>query len=86
MIIKRIKKSVKHQGIGGQEFIVDEYITKTLTNGVVFDKGIHGNPACLNFIMRRPDFKGSFPHKLYYGKVGGLGYVVAEDEFVEEGE
>lgn len=86
MIIKRIKKTVTHQGIGGQEFIVDEYVTKTLTNDEVFNNGINGNPACLNFIMRRPDFNKLFPHKLYYGKVGNLGYVVAEDEFIEEGE
>lgn len=45
---------------------------------------MEGNPACLNFIIRRHDFKPDFPHKLYYGKVGGLGYVVAEDEFEEE--
>lgn len=77
-----IKDSVTHQGIGGKEFIVDEYVTKTLTNNEVFDKGMSGNPACLNFIMRRPDFNCAFPHKLYYGKVNGLGYVVAEDEFV----
>ena len=76
-----IKKEVTHQDIGGKEFIVDEYVTKTLTSQEVFDKGMSGNPACLNFIMRRPDFKWDFPHKLYYGKVGCLGYVVAEDEF-----
>lgn len=76
-----IKKDVTHQGIGGKEFIVDEYVTNTLTNIEVFKNGMSGNPACLNFITRRPDFKYDFPHKLYYGKVGGLGYVVAEDEF-----
>lgn len=80
---KVIKDSVMHQGIGGEEFIVDEYVTKTLTNDEVFNMGMSGNPACLNFIMRRPDFRHDFPHKLYYGKVGGLGYVVAEDEFKE---
>ena len=29
---RRIKKHVTHQDIGGKEFIVDEYITKKLTN------------------------------------------------------
>ena len=43
-----------------------------------------GNPACLNFVRRRDDFRVNFPHKLYYGKVGAFGYVVAEDEFEEE--
>ena len=86
MIVKRIKKSVTHQGIGGQEFIVDEYITKTLEAPGIIEKALTGNPACLNFVIRRPDFDALFPHKLYYGKVGGLGYIVAEDEFIEEGE
>ena len=66
------------------EFIVDKDITDTLTNDVVFNKAmIEGNMACLNFVRRRQDFKYNFPHKLYYGKVGGLGYIVAEDEFKE---
>lgn len=86
MIVKRIKKSVTHQGIGGQEFIVDEYVTKTLTNDEVLYNALNGNPACLNFAKRRLDFNKLFPYKLYYGKVNGLGYVVAEDEFIEEGE
>lgn len=78
---RRIKKHVTHQDIGGKEFIVDEEVTKTLTRVKVFENGmINGNPACYNFIMRRSDFNTLFPHKLYYGKVDGLGYVVAEDE------
>ena len=89
-MIKRIKKNIKegitHQVIGGQEFIVDEYVTNTLTNESVFDNALKGNPACLNFIERRPDFRKGFPYKLYYGHVNGLGYIVAEDEFIEEGE
>ena len=81
MIIKQIKPHVAHQGIGDKLFIVDEQITKTLTNDSVFDMGmVQGNWACRNFIMRRRDFDSNFPHKLYYGKVDGLGYVVAEDE------
>lgn len=45
---------------------------------------VEGNWACHNFVMRRDDFRHDFPYKLYYGKVGGLGYVVAEDEFEPE--
>lgn len=84
MEIRKIKESVTHQGIGGCEFVVDEYITSILTNDEVFDQAMCGNIACLNFINRRPDFNCEFPHKLYYGKVSCLGYVVAEDEFEEE--
>lgn len=39
-----------------------------------------GNYACKNFMNRRKDFKYDFPYKIYYGKVGNLGYVVSEDE------
>lgn len=80
MLIRTIKPHVTHQGIGGKQFIVDIPITNSLTNDEVFNKGISGNPACYNFIRRRPDFNRDFKHKLYYGKVDGLGYVVAEDE------
>lgn len=80
MIIRRIKPHVLHQGIGGKEFTVDLAVTNTLTNDEVFNLGISGNPACYNFLRRRLDFNREFPHKLYYGKVDGLGYIVAEDE------
>lgn len=84
MIVKVIKDEVKHQDIGGKEFIVDEHITETLSPEEVYRQAYSGNIACLNFIMRRPDFDIShFEHKLYYGKVKGLGYIVAEDEFKE---
>lgn len=81
MIIKRIKEGVIHQGIGGKEFIVDIGITNTLTPEEVFFKAKTGNMACYNFVRRRMDFNQDFPYKLYYGKVDGLGYILAEDEF-----
>jgi len=81
---RKIKTSVTHQGIGGCEFIVDEQISKTLTNDEVWDKAWGGNFACMNFVERRPDFNHKFPHKLYYGKVDGLGYIVSEDEFEDK--
>ena len=82
MIVKIIKNKVKHQNIGGKEFIVDENITETLSPEEVYRQAYSGNIACINFINRRSDFDNRhFEHKLYYGKVDGLGYVVAEDEF-----
>jgi hypothetical protein len=84
MTTRKIKNEVTHQGIGGCEIVIDEYITNTLTNDEVFDQAMCGNWACHNFMERRPDFNCEFPHKLYYGHVGNLGYVVAEDEFEEE--
>ena len=81
MVVKVIKKEIKHQDIGGKEFIVDENITETLSPEEIFRQAISGNFACMNFIKRRRDFDYDFEHKLYYGKVNGLGYIVAEDEF-----
>lgn len=80
MLIRKIKKGITHQGIGGKEFIVDVDITRTLNPDKVFEMGISGNIACYNFLNRRKDFNSSFPFKLYYGKVDGLGYIVSEDE------
>jgi hypothetical protein len=80
---RTIKNSVTHQDIGGKIFIIDEKITETLNNDEVFTQGMCGNWACYNFIQRRADFTRTFPHKLYYGKVDGLGYIVAEDELEE---
>ena len=80
--IRLISSAIDHQNIGGKEFIVDEQITPTLTNWEVFMQATKGNWACYNFIKRREDFDGDFEHKLYYGKVDGLGYIVAEDEFI----
>ena len=77
----KIKKKIKHQNIGGKEFIVDELITKNLSPEEVFRNAMTGNFACLNFVKRRSDFKHGFYYKLYYGHVDGLGYVMAEDEF-----
>lgn len=75
-IIRHIKNNVKHQDIGGKEFRIEF----KLTNNQVFSEAITGNWACYNFVQRRPDFNCYFNHQLYYGKVGDLGYVIAEDE------
>ena len=84
MITKIIKKEVTHQGIGGKRFVVDERVSATLTIDEVMENALQGNPACYNFLMRRFDVNRDFPYKLYYGKVGNLGYVVAEDEFYDD--
>lgn len=78
--LKTIKSHIFHQGIGGKTIIIDEQITETLTPDVVFEKAMTDNWACYNFVERRRDFNHEFKHKLYYGKVDGLGYIVAEDE------
>lgn len=83
MIKRKIKPHVTHQGIGGKEFIVDERITNTLSNISILEDS-KNNFACFNFVLRRPEFNIDFPYKLYYGKVDGLGYIVAEDELEPE--
>lgn len=78
-IKKKINKNVTHQGIGGKEILIEMEVPKD----EVFTNGISGNWACYNFMKRRNDFNCNFPHKTYYGKVNGLGYIVAEDELEE---
>lgn len=72
----KIKKTVNHQNIGGKVFIPEFEVSAD----EVDKKAMQGNPACLNFCIRRDDFLPEFNKKLYYGHVGVLGYVVCEDE------
>lgn len=78
-----IKFSVKHQNIGGKEFIKE----RELTPDEIDEKAMKGNIACLNFCFRRDDFLPDFNKRCYYGKVKQgkiyLGYVVCEDELWE---
>lgn len=84
MILKRVSKKVTHQDIGGKIINIDEGVTEHLTKFEVMEKAEEGNPACFNFVMRRPDFNVlSWGYKLYYGHVDGLGYIVSEDELEE---
>lgn len=79
--LKRVSKNVTHQDIGGKVINIDTQISKDLTKYEVWEKAQQGNPACFNFVMRRKDFDiVSWSHKLYYGHVDGLGYIVADDE------
>lgn len=83
--VRKIRRSVQHQGIGGKEIYIDKQVSRNLTPKTVYNRGMEGNWACYNFIQRRWDFDPEkFPYKLYYGKVGMLGYIVAEDELEEE--
>lgn len=76
----RLIESIKHQGIGGQVIILEKKVDKE----EVVKNAMEGNIACFNFFTRRLDFNHEFNQTLYYGKVNGLGYVVAEDELEEE--
>lgn len=76
MVARTIKKDFKYRGLGGKTFHIEFEVTKD----EVVQKMAEGNWACYNFMDRRPDFNRFFQHKLYYGKVDGLGYIIAEDE------
>lgn len=70
--------TIDHQNIGGKEIQLEFGLTKTEVAQLAI---LEGNWACKNFMERRKDFNKNFKHNLYYGKVGNLGYIVAEDEF-----
>ena len=74
----KIKKEVKHQGIGGKYI----YIEMELSPNEVDNQALNGNIACYNFFLRRDDFLPNFTKRLYYGHVGNLGYIVCEDELI----
>lgn len=76
MITKKIKKDVKYRGLGGKRIDIEFEVP----NDEVFRKSFEGNWACYNFVERRQDFKHNSPYKCYYGKVDGLGYIIASDE------
>lgn len=76
----RLIGSIEHQGIGGQVIRIEMEVTPD----EIDKRAMEGNPACYNFAIRRDDFLPEFNKKCYYGKVGFLGYVVCEDEIVEE--
>ena len=69
----KIKKSVDYQGIGGKTIRIEREVDKI----TLF---LQDRIATINFVQRRPDIKYDSPQKIYYGHVGDLGYVVAEDE------
>lgn len=76
-----VKESVKHQDIGGKEFIKEF----ELTFDDVLDTDLRKmNIAMYNFVLRRMDLdECDGKLRIYYGHVGNLGYYVAEDELIE---
>ena len=74
----KVKDSVTHQGIGGQEFTIEKEFTISYALDMPFEDM---NIAMYNFIMRRLDLSEEDENmKLYYGHINGLGYFIAEDE------
>ena len=75
---KMIVASVTHQNIGGKEILIEGEVDC----GDILIGTVTGNWACKNFMERREEDTGMCVKGLtfYYGKVGGLGYIVASDE------
>ena len=78
LLSRKIKDDFTYRNLGGKLFQIEFEVSKE----EVFGKMLEGNWACYNFMERRPDFSSFWTQKLYYGKVDGLGYVIAEDELV----
>lgn len=76
----RVSEEVTHQDIGGKEFVMEE---EWDIDDVIFKGCFSGNWACRNFLDRRDEALGVTRPRVFYGKVGGLGYIVAEDELIE---
>lgn len=77
-----IKENVEHQGIGGQEIVIERELTIDDILDMDFNKM---TIAMYNFVMRRTDLleEKYGKRKVYYGHVGILGYFVADDELKE---
>lgn len=76
MLTRKLKKNFSYRNLGGKTFNIEFEVPIR----EVVKKSFEGNWACYNFMERRTDFNADFKHKLYYGKVDGLGYIIAEDE------
>ena len=76
MIIRKVKKDIKYQGIGGKEILIEMELPSYEVDTTL-------NWACINFVKRRPDIPLGSNLKCYYGHIDTLGYIVAEDELEE---
>lgn len=75
---KVIKLKKETPLIGGEEILIEDTCEKVFESPTwLFD---FGNPAIYQFTLTH---KYKPAQQCYYGKVGGLGYIVREDEFEE---
>lgn len=76
---KNLILSIDHQGIGGKEIVIEGVVPFS----DIIDGALCGNWACRNFVERRGGIDKLRDSCLvfFYGKVNGLGYIVASDEF-----
>jgi len=77
LLTRKLKKGFPYRNLGGKVFTIEFEVPK---EEVLWKGVMENNWACHNFIERRKDFNFAFSHKLYYGKIDGLGYIIAEDE------
>lgn len=79
LVSRKIKSDVKYRDLGGKTIQIEREVPVR----DLMELASRGNWAVYNFIDRRPDIHWDYPLKIYYGHVGNLGYVVAEDELEE---
>ena len=73
--------------IGGQTFIVEDKASVVFNDPMWMLLGLKGNPAVLQFVIaHKHDPKYDTNRDIYYGKVGGLGYLVRIDEVLDNEE
>ena len=75
-INRTIKKDILYNGLGGKTIHIEREVPLL----DLWKLARNGNWACYNFLDRRPSVDGFFPYKIYYGHVGDIGYIIAEDE------
>ena len=79
----KLVNEIKHQGIGGKDFMIEKEGTVSLLLDTSFN---NMTIAMFNFIKRRIDLiNGDENIKIYYGHSleTGLGYFIADDEILE---
>lgn len=76
LLSRKLKKNFTYRNLGGKTFQIEFEVSKN----EVLQRATEGNWACYNFMERRKDFNYTWTKKLYYGKIDGLGYIIAEDE------
>ncbi len=79
--IVKLNPAAEYDGlVKGAEFRVEDNWKKMTGKSWMFSEG---NPSCLIYAMRSA--KGNLPtdDKVFYGKIGALGYLVHESEIAE---
>lgn len=70
-------KVIKNGSLKGQEIEIEDLWEKVSGSSWMFAKG---NPACLHYAVRAASDNLPTDNNVYYGKIGGRGYLVHASE------